>query len=231
MGPIGARNRSGRSRKPDKEDEFFPDFSLDVVAERCVNLAPPADFQKIFTSPGAAPIVFAEHEPLHWSAVRDNPGLRDRRGDVTDAADDRAITQNAAQHVVLVDAVLERNHRSIAGNERLYKARGFFGVPQLYAEDHEIDSAELPWIVRRDDAFEMQVAELALDAQSVLAERLEHLPAGDESHVRAAFGKPSAKIAANTTGSHDRYSHPRSPLLFHDSLLNAYSLMGCQPAF
>jgi hypothetical protein len=90
-----------------KEDEFFPDLALDVVAQRGVDLAPSAGLEEILAPAGSASVVFAEHETLHRSGVRDDPGLRDRRGDVAQAADDRSIAEHAAQHVILVDAVLE----------------------------------------------------------------------------------------------------------------------------
>ena len=89
--------------------------------------------------------------------------------------------------------------------------RSFFRVPKLHAKDHEIDGGQLSGVIRSDDLREMEVAELAPDAQAVLPERLEHLATGDESHLRAALGEPSSEIAADAAGSHDRYPHRAPP--------------------
>ena len=57
---------------------------------------------------------------------------------------------------------------------------------------------------------QVRVAVWALDAQSRVADRAEMRAAGDEMHLLADLGEPSADVAAHATGAHDRDLHDRS---------------------
>ena len=58
---------------------------------------------------GAAPIVFAEHQPFHRTRLRDHTGSADRGPDIGDAADERLVADDRPQHVIFLHAVLKRD--------------------------------------------------------------------------------------------------------------------------
>ena len=59
----------------------------------------------------ARPSIFAEYKPLHGAGLGDDAGARNRRPDIGDAAHQGVRTNDRPQHVVLLHAVLKRDHR------------------------------------------------------------------------------------------------------------------------
>ena len=111
-----------------------------------------------------------------------------------------------AQVLVLQNAVLERDDRRAGPDQGADLLQRRLGVPQLDAEHHEIDDADLGRIVGRADAGDVKGLR-PFDAQAFAAHRLQVLAAGDEVHVRAARGEARTEVAAQPAGTHHCDSH------------------------
>jgi hypothetical protein len=125
-----------------------------------------------------------------------------------------------AQHVVLpdrpgelvlvVDPVLQRQHRRALAQQRLQTGRGCLGVECLDTKQHIVAGVDLGRVVGGRD-LDREVALDALDPQAVLAERLEVGAAVDEVDVAAGLGEPAPEIASDPAGAVDGDPHAHPP--------------------
>ena len=111
-------------------------------------------------------------------------------------------------------------------------------VPQLDAEQHEVDRPDGLRIVGRLGRHEMRLAAAALDLEAVALHGREMRAAGDEGHVRAGLCQGRAEAAADAAGPHHRYTHMTLPSKSTPSVqatmvglldLDAQGMIGCQP--
>ena len=130
---------------------------------------------------------------------------------VAHAAHHRRLAENAAEDLVLLHAVLERDDRGAGADQRLDLPRRLLGVPQLDRDDDEIDRPDRLGIVAGLDLRQPDVAERALDRKPALAHRRQMRAAGEEGDVAAAGGKARAEIAADRSGPHDGDAHVELP--------------------
>ena len=66
--------------------------------------------------------------------------------------------ENREQPLMGIDAVLQRDHGGAGADQRFYPLARAFDVPQLDAEQHDIDLADLGRIVGRLGRHQMGVA-------------------------------------------------------------------------
>lgn len=125
-------------------------------------------------------------------------GLRDGGGDVADTAHDRRVTEDPPQHIVFLNAVLKRDNCGAARNQRSDCARRALGVPELYADEDEIDWSQRGGIVRDAWRLDVEIAELARDPQAILLERREMSAARDERDLGSTLGKAAAEVTAQS---------------------------------
>src|SRR6185436_1131815 len=107
---------------------------------------------------------------------------------------------------VLVDAVLERDGGCARDPGHL--ARGVLGVPELDRDHRQVRRARLRRVLDHVDA-QLEVAELAADAQAALAHRLRMGPAGDEGDVVARLLQARTVIPAHAPAAHHHDLHGR----------------------
>ena len=82
-----------------------------------------------------------------------------------------------------------------------------FDVPQLDAEQHDIDRADLGGIVGRLRRHQMGVAARALNFQAIALHGGEMRAARDEGDVGARLGQRRAKPASDAAGADNRNTH------------------------
>ena len=206
-----AASCGGGGRQAHEEHELLPDRAGNVIAQVRVDAGLHAGIMEALHSLGPSTAVLAEHELLHCSGVADDTRLGDRGCDVAHAAGHGLRAEFGDEHVVLDDAVLERNHRRVAADERLNGPSRNLGVPQFDAEEHEIDRTDVAWRVGDLRVRQVHVAEGAGDLQAMTLHRSQVRPSCDEAHVAASQGKLGPEIAAHTARAHDRELHA-SPL-------------------
>ena len=148
-----------------------------------------------------AAVELAEHHAQHRAGLADHAGLGDGGADVGDAAHHRLPAQDRRQPVGGIDAVLQGDHGGVRGNHRLDRLARALDVPQLHAEQHDIDRADGSRIVGRLGRHEMDVAALALELEALALHRLEMRAAGDEGDVGAGLGQRRAIAAADAARS------------------------------
>ena len=88
--------------------------------------------------PSSSPKIMRMKVPT-W---RDHAGRGDRGADLRHAAHHGAAAEDRDQPLRRVDAVLQRDHRGVGPDQRLDVLARAFDVPQLDAEQHEIDRAD-----------------------------------------------------------------------------------------
>lgn len=154
-------------------------------------------------------IVVLPEDNARWSAgVLDDAGLLDRAEDVGDAAPDALGTDDVGEDVLVVDAVLEGEHRGVRTEHRVERRGSVRGVEGLHTEEDEVDFADGRGIVGRR-AVDHEIAGHALDRDAVLAEGLEVLAARDEGDVVTLLGETAAVVRADAARTVDCDIHAR----------------------
>src|SRR5262249_44288231 len=110
------------------------------------------------------------------------------------------------QQVEVVDAVEERDDRSVRPDERRKFADGCLGVVRLHAEEDDVAGPDLPRIVRRLGAAH-ELALRAAHLQAVLPDPREMRATGEERDVGSGLRKPSAEEPSDAPGADDSDAH------------------------
>ena len=137
---------------------------------------------------------FAEYQAHEAAGLPDHPRFGDGGADLRDSAHHRRRTEDWDQAIGRIDAVLQRDHRRCRANQRRDGCAGGLDIPQLDAEQYEINRPDGRRIIgslrRGDQGF----AAAALDAQAVRAHGLQMGAASNESNVGTGFcqGGPNA---------------------------------------
>ena len=142
---------------------------------------------------------------------RITPGRPMVGADIGDAAHQRLVAEDRAQHVVLLHAVLERDDPGLGPDDREELARRVLGVPELDAEHHHVDRADGRGIVGDGDLGQVDRIVRALDREAVPAHGREMAAARHEVHVGAALHQLGAEIAADAARPHDCNPHSFLP--------------------
>jgi hypothetical protein len=162
-------------------------------------------------TPALPAVDLAERHAEGRAGLADHAGCGDGRGDVGDAAHHRVLAEDRHQPLRCVDAVLHRDHRGVRSDHRLDVPAGALDVPQLDAEQHDVDRPDLGGIVGRLCELEVGVAARTLDLEAILLHRREVRAAGDEGHVRAGMRQRRAVAAAHAARSDYRDTHRTLP--------------------
>ena len=93
-----------------------------------------------------------------------------------------------------VDAVLQRDDGGVGADQRLDGLARAFDVPQLDAEQHDIDHADLGGIIGRLRRHQMGVAARALNFQAIALHGRQMRAARNEGDVGARLGQRRAEI-------------------------------------
>src|SRR5207302_6352162 len=81
-------------------------------------------------------------------------------------------------------------------------SRGLLRVAELDGEHDQIDLTHLRGILEDPHRLEVRVAQLAFDAQAVLAHRLAVRAAGDEGDLVPGLGQAAAVVASYPAAAH-----------------------------
>jgi hypothetical protein len=128
------------------------------------------------------------------------------------------LSQHRRELRYAVDAVLQRDDTRPFADQCARLPRCRFGVPELDGEQHKIDRPDGIGVVCDIHVPQMQVAERALDAQAVAADRVAMRAARDEDHLVSGLREAGAEIAADSTRRHDRHPHVYSIWFCLDNL-------------
>ena len=157
---------------------------------------------------GSCAVVLADDHALHRAGLVDDAGPRNVRGDVTHAAHHGGITKRPPQDVVLDDTVLKRNNRRLGPTSGLTNVAAFSVSHNLTAMTTTSTTPSEGRIVGHGYARHVDVAlRFVLNRETVLANRLQMLAAGDEGDVVTRVGEAAAVEAADTACSHERDLH------------------------
>jgi hypothetical protein len=139
--------------------------------------------------------------------VADDPRLRDRRDDIGCPADRDVIAEDRGETLDAVDAILKGHHAGVGTYERAGQLAGPLGIPQLDGEQHHVDGSDLLRIVGDVEVLKMKVAEGALYAQAIAANRIAMRATRNEGHVVSGRGHSPAEITSDGARRHDRHPH------------------------
>jgi hypothetical protein len=141
----------------------------------------------------------------------DDARLSDGGEDERRSTHDVARPNHSGDLLFVVDAVLQRNHRSVRVEQRMQLTRGAFSVVGLHAEQHGIAGPNLCRVICRRDR-DPEIAAYAPNPQTLVSDSGQVRPTGDKRYVVAPQGKPAAKVAADTAGTNHHNLHARLPL-------------------
>ena len=123
------------------------------------------------------------------------------------AAHDGLGSKDRDQPLGGIDAVLQRDDSGAGADQRLDGLARAFDVPQLYAEQHDIDYANLGGIVGRLRRHQMGVAARALNFQTLALHGGKMRAPRDESDVGARLGQRRTKTTSDAAGADNRNTH------------------------
>ena len=106
-----------------------------------------------------------------------------------------------------IDAVLQRDHGGAGADQRFDAHPSAFDIPQFYAEQHDIDLADLSRIVGGLGRHQMGVAERAGDLQASALHGGEMRAARDEGDIGARLRQRRAESPTDPAGADNRNTH------------------------
>ncbi len=107
---------------------------------------------------------------------------------------------------LVVDPILERDHRRIGAEQRLETSGGRLSVVRLDAEQDDVDRSDRCRVVRRGQVVGLCLVG-RLDGQATLANRIEVSTSGDEVDVGATVREARAVEGADPPGAVDGDPH------------------------
>src|SRR6516165_6472900 len=125
------------------------------------------------TPPAWATVQLAEQEPHEGAGLADDPGLGNGGADLGNATHHGSCAENGDQPLACVDAILQRNDCRVGPYERTNSGAGALHVPQLDAEQNEIDRTDTGRLVGGLDGIEMYVPARPEHAETTRAQRVE----------------------------------------------------------
>jgi hypothetical protein len=155
----------------------------------------------------ARAVEFTEYHPHEGADLLDQAWSYDRRADLRDATHHRVAAEDRDQPFGGVDAVLQWDNRGMGADQRLDVLARAFDVPELDAEQHDVDRTDRGGIVGCLRWHQMAFAATALDLQAMAFHGGQMRAAGDEGDVGASLGQRHTKPAANTSGTDNRNTH------------------------
>ena len=192
----------------EQQDELQPQIGLDVIAVGRVEAGFLAQAQEGVAAGAAAPGQFAEDQPHEASGLADDSRGRDGGADLRDPAHHRPGAEYRNQTVGGVDAVLQRDHRGGRPDKRLDGGPGGLDVPQLDAEQDEVErdrwwrghpsrAVGLKIVSPRPPSMRRPLARMAF----------KWAPRATKVTSAPAVCKRGSKGAADASGADDGYAH------------------------
>src|SRR6266540_4340002 len=89
--PDGLTHGGGCPGHGHERDVLLPYRAADIVADLGIDPASPAGLVERLDARGAAPIIFAEHQPFHRTRLRDHTRSANAGPDIGDAADEALV--------------------------------------------------------------------------------------------------------------------------------------------
>ena len=161
---------------------LLPEGAHDPVRDLGGDLRASARRQK-----GARPLrlrpVHLAQEDTAEQHVGDDAGRLDRGEHLGDPAEHVARAEDAGELVLVVDAVLDREHARAGPDHRTDRLRGALRVERLHAEEHEIGGGKPVQPLDRRHLHHRFALDGGLDPKPVLSHRREMRAAGHERHV------------------------------------------------
>ena len=157
---------------------------------------------------------FAEDQTHEGAGLADQAGFGDGRADLGDSAHHGPGAQNGDQAFGGVDAVLKGDHGGGWADQGLDGLASGFYVPELDAEQNEIDRADAARVVGRPRRVDQGFAASAFYPEAVFAYCLQVGAAGDEGYVGTGFGQGGPEGAADSAGTDDGYAHGSNSVSF-----------------
>src|SRR5262249_305095 len=146
-------------------------------------------------------VELAEDHAHGGADLVDHAGLDDGSRELRDTAHYSLTAEDRDQPVGGVDAVLQRDDRSVGADQRLDMRARALAVPQLYREQPEIDLADVGGIVGRLRWLQMGLAAAALDLEAGALHGGEMRAARDEGDIRAGLRQCCSKTAPDAAGA------------------------------
>ena len=167
-------------------------------------------------------VELAEDHAHEGADLRDHAGRGDRGRDLRHAAHHGVSPEDRDQPLMGIDAVLQRDHGGAGADQRLDALARAFDVPQLDAEQHDIDLADTRGIVGGLGRHQMGVAERAGDLQPGALHGGEMRAARDEGDVGARLRQRRAESPTDPAGADNRNTHEFSPSSLTGGAFNTF---------
>ena len=148
-------------------------------------------------------VPLAELEDRKLADLLDDAGLGDVGGNARGALHHVAAADDLADPLRALHAVLEGENGRALGDQRRKALRRALRVAHLHGEDDGVGRRYFARIRNHFDGLQMQVADLAVEAQAVGLHRLQMRAARHERHVVAGGGQPRAEVAPDAAGTHN----------------------------
>ena len=158
-----------------------------------------------------AAVQLAEHQAHEGAGLADHAGLGDGGADLRHAAHHRLLAEDRDQPLAGVDAVLQRDDRRVGPHQRADGGARAFHVPQLDAEQHDIDRADAGRVVGGLDGADMHVPARAQHSEPTRPHRRQMRAARNEAHIGPRLRQRRPERAPNPAGADHRNPHVRVP--------------------
>ncbi len=139
--------------------------------------------------------------------VADDAGPGELGADLGHGAHERRQIQDGSEEALVLDAVLQRQHRRVLADDRRDQPRRRFRVVGLDRHEYETDRVEVGDRVDGRDARQMKVTVDALDGDAGSSERGEIRAAREEDDVVTGAGEVGAEEAADPARTRDQDAH------------------------
>ena len=190
-----------------EQDELLPQRGEDFVAVDRVEAGALAQRMEGGAALACAAVQLAEHQAHESAGLTDHPRLGNGGADLRHAAHHGVLAEDGNQPLAGVDPVLQRDDRRVGPDERPDGGAGTLHVPQLDAEQHEIDRADAGRLVGRLGGAEMDIPARAQHAQAARAHRRQVGTARDEGHIGPGLRQRCPERSSDAASTYHRDPH------------------------
>ena len=120
--------------------------------------------------------------------------------------------KNRDQPVRRIHPILERNDRCVRTEQRAQLLAHCLRIPQLHAEQNNIDRADVGDIVRRLDRANDRLAPAAFNPQANFLHGRQMRAASNKSYVGTRLRQRCSERSTDTAGADNGYLHLNSPM-------------------
>lgn len=204
--------RGGRNRARGREKhKLLPGIPADVRTRRGIDAAHGKRTDNIPDTSRLGTAELTHQNPLQGPGVCNDTRPRAVDQNISDRSQHALGTDRAGDHVVLLNAVLQREDGGLVADHGYDSPGCDFGVPQFDRDNYKVDRSDVRRLGYDVYGVELHVAELAPDLEARTAHGRGVIAARDEEDIVSGQGQTGAVVATHGPGSHDGDLHVFRP--------------------